>query len=546
MKTPRCLSRLVHFSVVAGICWLGGCETSLAADRTWFGGGSDGKWSDPANWSSTPKTNGVDYLRFADAPVTETWNDFEDAAFLGIIYREAAPTFILNGNGIVLEGNYGIRNNSSSHQIINIGIQVTSSTTYLQAGSGQLTFNGVISGTGSLSFQGSNHAVNLNGANTISGGITLSTNLTLRLGHSQAAGTGVFQMSGGTLIFGGGITHFSMGGISGSGPFALEDENGNGVFLTLVGSGSYSKGGALSGKGGLIVNLAPEGYQALTGANTFTGGVTLNSGTLDINGGSAALSASTALTVNGGSLLITRGNNRTITVAEFNGTGGELVANTASDDTKYLATLVVNTTTENRYEGNIRDGVGIFAITKSGTGSLTLSGSNTYTGATTVNAGTLRIEGQLTNSNVSVAAEGTLGGDGGRIGGSLTMANNSAFEFTLGNSAEAGLSIHELSLGSNVNLKLALGRTVSGGEVFTLIETDLEILGTIARINGSTYTIGDSFYLEYLGQQYELKLVATDTSYSVVVIPEPGAQMLIGLAAAGMLALRRRRFHVSL
>ena len=52
------------------------------------------------------------------------------------------------------------------------------------------------------------------------------------------------------------------------------------------------------------------------------------------------------------------------------------------------------------------------SLTKVDSGTLTLAGSNTYTGPTTINQGKLVVDGWLTNSAVSVNSGGTLGGTG--------------------------------------------------------------------------------------------------------------------------------------
>ena len=87
------------------------------------------------------------------------------------------------------------------------------------------------------------------------------------------------------LTFGNGITAPTIGGLGGTGNFALQttDSSPLAVALTVAGNGQNTYSGTLSGNGSLVV--AGSGTQVLTGSSTFSGGVTVtNAGTLVVGG----------------------------------------------------------------------------------------------------------------------------------------------------------------------------------------------------------------------------------------------------------------------
>lgn len=78
------------------------------------------------------------------------------------------------------------------------------------------------------------------------------------------------------------------------------------------------------------------------------------------------------------------------------------------------------------FSGTLMNGVSALALTKAGNGTLTLSGANTYTGATSVSLGRLNLNGSLTSA-ATVASGATIAGTGSTTGlltvnGSLALA----------------------------------------------------------------------------------------------------------------------------
>ncbi|HEX5177361.1 MAG TPA: autotransporter-associated beta strand repeat-containing protein, partial [Chthoniobacteraceae bacterium] len=156
--------------------------------------------------------------------------------------------------------------------------------------------------------------------------------------------------------------------------------------------------GALAG----AANVTKIGAGAVTfsGANSYTGTTTLNLGTLTISGAGTLGNPANPLAVNGASL-------------NLGGTTQTVGATTISSGTIVNGTLAPSSLT---YDGTsattISAGIsGSAAVTKNGTGTLTLSGNNSHTGGTTLNAGTLVI----TNNNSFGGATSPISFNGGTL-----------------------------------------------------------------------------------------------------------------------------------
>ena len=153
----------------------------------------------------------------------------------------------------------------------------------------------------------------------------------------------------------------------------------------------------------------------LTGANTYSGGTTVNQGTLTIGTGGTLGAATGALSVNNtntGAATDTVLNLATAVNTTTGSLSGTIAVpssgvNTATINTQSGRTFTVNQTTAGTYAGVIA-GTGDFVLGASSTNTLTLTGANTYTGTTTVNAGTLALVGGSQASPITVSSGASL------------------------------------------------------------------------------------------------------------------------------------------
>ena len=269
--------------------------------------------------------------------------------------------------------------------------------------------------TGSSELSGSAAAISgtANNTNTLSGNITLS-NLTggVRIASGNA---------GARLNFTGTI---SQTGSSQALVFALGNAGGQNV---TINNPIALNGGALS-LGGNGSNVILKGVNATDGSGIGT--TTINSGGVGLQLGiSDAINTTATLT-----------NNGNFNLANFNQTVNAL----AGASTGILRNTVAGTRTltvgngggSGTYSGTIITGTGNIQLIKTGVGTQTLTGVNTYTGTTAVNGGTLElgVDNCLANSNVEIGA-GTLKAAAGVNDTVGTLDATAAATINLGDSA---------------------------------------------------------------------------------------------------------------
>ncbi len=295
------------------------------------------------------------------------------------------------------------------------------------------SFSGVMSGTGGLTKTGDG-TLTLSGTNTYSGGTSLNTG-TLIASSDSNLGTGALTFDGGALGLGGDLT------------LAATLNAGGGTIDVATGA-SHSFSGKLSGTGKLTKTGA--GTLTLSGANTYSGGTDINAGTLAV-GGMSALGTG-PLGFNGGALQLTANVSFGGTVAL--GAGG--------------GSIETNTSTNSTFSG-VMSGAG--SLTKTGAGSLKLSGTNTYTGGTFINDGVLKV---TSDANLG-AATGAVTLNGGTLetDGTFSSARkvhltgNGKLSAYNGNATFSGVIDGNGALTANGSLVLTGQNTYKGGTFVT-------------------------------------------------------------------------------
>ena len=266
------------------------------------------------------------------------------------------------------------------------------------------TFGGLISGSGQVMQLGPG-TLALSNANAYSGGTTVAGGA-LSMGADNNIGTGPLALLNGSgLSFSNSFTFTHPITVAGDPTF----DTPTGITVTMAGviADGAQPGDVVKAGGGSLV---------LAAANTYTGGTVVNAGILQLGAG-GSLAPTGALTVNAGGTFDLNGH--TQTVGDFSGAGLVKLGSGA------LTAGASNSTT---FSGVISD-TGSF--TKAGSGTLTLTGTNSYTGATNVAAGSLIVNGSISSSSLLTIMNGGLVGGTGVLpstivgsGGTLSPGNS--------------------------------------------------------------------------------------------------------------------------
>jgi len=527
-----------------------------AASDTWAGT-TDATWATATNWAGSNVPGSGDTATFNGAGNSNTTINLGTGVTLGtLLFDTSSAAAYTIGSGAVgtqtltlgtLAGGVQMNSTVAQNQLINANLALSTTGTYTVgltnnsttntltvaggisastsgaktltvAGSGNTTISGAItSGTGTIGLSKSGSGtLTLSNAGTstiasnfqMSGGLVQVTagtiNVTENSGNNTGLRTGAnLTVSGGTLNFSGGSSWFPIG-------------DTNGQTSTLIVSG---------GTVNVTNNFGTEVGRAGNGVLTITSGTFKNAdtGNIGLSMGDQSTSAIGTINLNGGTLTvnkIVKGTGTTPSTGnKFYFNGGTLSGTGADTTTFFAATTNIDTEVRNGggtvntagFNLTIADNIAHSTVggdnatdgglTKSGTGTLTLSGTNTYNGNTKVTAGTLALGGvnALQSSPLDVTGAGSvtftvagtntynLGGlkNNAGTGTAGTTLASGANSLTLGASAASAITIANIT---DFNSVAAIGVTTTGA--FTLNGTmDVTFSNTFANNSSATFKL---------------------------------------------------------
>ena len=501
-------------------------STGFAATATWQSGGT-GNWSVGSNWGGSAPLSGDSIVFGPTSGNTSLNNDLTLTSVGTITFNANAPGYTIAGSAITNAsgatiGGFVLNSANNITQTINTDFTILAQNAFNVTGGGNLTLGGAFSKSGTwqpnLTMNGTG-VLTLNGATGFNA-VTLTANSgTVVLAKTNAAGvganiiingglvtqaaanntSGTLTMTGGTFDLNGYDTGSSVSGsqsgfqaLKGTVGLILNNAAGTGTSnLKLGGTNAAgivgSFGGTISdgptAKLALVVssNSFQSVFQVLTGKNPYSGGTKFVTNSAFPNG-SETLSISSVRNIGSPG-------NRNLTFDAANTVGGSYLQITGTEISNSSAfdSIAFNT---GRYAGfDIADSShtfmlssavnsgsgGIFA--KKGAGTLVLAAAATYTGATRIEGGSLKVDYQSGGSLNSGSAPSFTGGGTlqlvGKTSGATTQqlsgvsVNAGGGSIVLDANGGAGTtltlgSLQTFVVGSNLDIKLiGSGNTIT-------------------------------------------------------------------------------------
>jgi T5SS/PEP-CTERM-associated repeat protein/autotransporter-associated beta strand protein len=475
------------------------------------------------------------------------WTPGSNAVFGGV------PGTITSNSASLVTGNVTFKSTTYTLEG-DLNLSITGNLAVQQSGSLTVTDNLTINADLALY----NGVLNVTGGSfstTTNGYIGVDESSNGRLNISAGGSASVFNNSIGTL-------ESSYGFITVDGEGSTFTTTGNNyIGQTGYGSLTIQNGADVMSQNVILgYNSGASGYVRVTGAgSTLTVSQALWVGSDSLATGSLTVDNGGVVTAGGGANPLNLGANSTLRIGQDDSAAGTVhVSNIISN---YSSSSVKFDHNEASYTFSTRMD-GYLGVDHLGSGTTILTAASTYQGATTVSAGTLRVNGSLANTAVEVASGATLGGSGS-IGGPTTLASGAhlapgstvgTLTFSNGLTLNNG-AILDFQLGTLSDLIMVTGGPLTGpgtlgGITLNLSNSSGFGAGTYTLLNytsaSSTTNFGaDRFTLGSTIAGYTYNLTANSGLLqltAMTAIPEPSTYaLLVGACTLAMAWVRRRR-----
>ncbi len=446
---------------------------------------------------------------------------------------------------IVGEQGTGVLNMDSGTLNIGNDLTVGFRTNGTNIGNGAFRMSGgIVNRTGGWTTFGRDG--NSQGTFEMSGGVMNTVGETI-VGLNGATGT--FRISGGNYNVGGemrvgmdnsatGVATVSGGTLNVNSWMTIGRNNSNGT-LSISGTGTVNQGLTDTASALELTNFGAGG----TGTLNLDGG-TLHTNRILANGGAGA---TTIANLNGGTLK-----------ARQNETGflAGLTRANVRDGGARIDTNSFNITIDQALEhSNVGGDAAVDGgLTKSGAGTLTLGGVNTYTGLTNVTTGKLMVLGSV-KGDVSVASGATLGGNGSILGmvsvangaivapgtspgtmntGAFNLLSGSNLVFELDTPGVVGSNVNDLI---SVTGNLVLDGTLQIQQLAGFGNGTYRLFNYTGSLTNNVLNLEPGFLASFPGSTIS---TSVGNQVNLTVVPEPTATLSV-LTGLGMLLGRRRR-----